>query len=41
MPEIDNQTKKVIQPLVPSFAALYNPVDMTPQITPANSNTYS
>ncbi|MGD0710274.1 MAG: acetate--CoA ligase family protein [Bacteroidales bacterium] len=38
MPEIDDKTKKDIQPLVPSFAALNNPVDMTPQITPANYN---
>jgi acetate---CoA ligase (ADP-forming) len=38
MPEIDDKTKKEIQPLVPSFAALNNPVDMTPQITPANYN---
>jgi len=38
MPEIDDKTKKEIQPLVPAFAALTNPVDMTPQITPANYN---
>jgi acetate---CoA ligase (ADP-forming) len=36
MPELDEKTKKEIQPLVPSFAALSNPVDMTPQINPAN-----
>jgi acyl-CoA synthetase (NDP forming) len=36
MPELDEKTKEEIKPLVPAFAALSNPVDMTPQINPAN-----
>ncbi len=36
VPELDEKTKEEIKPLVPPFAALSNPVDMTPQINPAN-----
>jgi acetyltransferase len=36
MPELDEKTRQEIKPLLPSFAALSNPVDMTPQINPAN-----
>lgn len=36
MPELHESTKKELAPLLPPFAALSNPVDMTPQITPAN-----
>ncbi len=36
MPELHETTKKEIAPLLPPFAALSNPVDMTPQINPAN-----
>lgn len=36
MPELDESVRKEIAPFVPPFAALSNPVDMTPQISPAN-----
>lgn len=36
VPELDAKTRAEIAPLLPEFAALSNPVDMTPQINPKN-----
>ena len=35
--EIDNETRRTIKALIPTFASALNPVDTTPQVSPAIS----